>query len=573
MVPSRVHEREQRRGHRRGDAARAGGAAAADALVRPSAGLAVLPLHRAAVQPPRRAPALAGTALPGTRAPPRRGNDVPDPRRVGGRPAGLDAARRRADRRLRAQRLGRRAHAGAAAGRRRSRRGRQGGARQRRRWRWLARQGGTARRPRRGVRRAARRWLRHVRAAAVLVDLPRRRQRARDARRGRGGWRHDLVRAAHGARTPAAARLRRGLRAQCRRGRRRRGDRPAARDADDRGAHPRDRGGVARQGRTRFPTAMSRPATAASCLVLAFVLAACVAPTSRRGEAIPPLRPALDELLGRPELAGGRIGVLVVDPRDGARWCASDDDRGFATASNMKVLSAVVALTTLGPDWRTTTQLRVRGEVVDGALRGDLVLVGRGDPLFAAGPDAAATWDRFAAGLRALGITRVEGRVVGDGAWLGAETLGRGWSWDSLDEDYAAPFGGLCCARNVVTVRVAPGEGAPVATLVPDVLPPPDVRARMLAPGERGALQANRRLGSERIVVSGGLARDAAPATLAVAVTDPAAFAARVLRRELAARGIAVVDGPGARPDAGERIAAVEVSASLREWLTPVLLR
>jgi D-alanyl-D-alanine carboxypeptidase/D-alanyl-D-alanine-endopeptidase (penicillin-binding protein 4) len=318
---------------------------------------------------------------------------------------------------------------------------------------------------------------------------------------------------------------------------------------------------------------MSRPATAASCLVLACALAACAAPLASRGEAIPPLRPALDELLGRPELAGGRVGVLVVDPRDGARLCASDDDRGFATASNMKVLSAVVALTTLGPDWRTTTQLRVRGEVVDGALRGDLVLVGRGDPLFAAGPDAAATWDRFAAGLRALGVARVEGRVVGDGAWLGAETLGRGWSWDSLDEDYAAPFGGLCCARNVVTVRVAPGDGAPVATLAPDVLPPPDVRARMLAPGERGALQVNRRLGSERIVVSGGLARDAAPATFAVAVADPAAFAARVLRRELAARGIAVVDGPGARPDAVERIAAVEVSASLREWLTPTLLR
>ena len=318
---------------------------------------------------------------------------------------------------------------------------------------------------------------------------------------------------------------------------------------------------------------MSRPAIPALAAALSLVACAAPPPAPARGDAIAPLRPALAELLARPELAGGRIGVLVVDAGDGARLCANDDDRGFATASNMKILSAVVALATLGPDWRTTTQLRARGDVVDGALRGDLVLVGRGDPLFAAGPDAAATWDRFAGGLRALGVARVEGRVLGDGSWLGAETLGRGWSWDSLDEDYAAPFGGLCCARNVVAVRVAPADGEPVATLAPDALPPPEVRARTLAPGERSAVQARRRLGGERIVVAGGLARDAAPATLAVAVPDPAAFAARVLRRELTARGIAVVDGPGARPDAVERIVAVDVSASLREWLTPTLLR
>ncbi|MFN6195124.1 MAG: D-alanyl-D-alanine carboxypeptidase, partial [Planctomycetota bacterium] len=73
--------------------------------------------------------------------------------------------------------------------------------------------------------------------------------------------------------------------------------------------------------------------------------------------------------------------------------------------------------------------------------------------------------------------------------------------------------------------------------------------------------------------LSVGACAAAPPATLAEAVPDPAACAARVLRRELTARGIAVVDGPGARPDAVERIVAVEVSASLREWLTPTLLR
>jgi len=333
---------------------------------------------------------------------------------------------------------------------------------------------------------------------------------------------------------------------------------------------------------------MTRRAAAASILA-ALLAVACAAPPAPpiRGEAIAALRPALDELLARRDLAGGRVGVLVVDAADGARLCASDDDRGFATASNMKVLTGVVALATLGPDWRTATELHARGAIVDGALRGDLVLVGRGDPAFAAGAEAGAMWERFAAGLRAQGITRVEGRVLGDGSWLGDEPLGHGWQWDYLDEDYAAPFGGLCCGRNVVAVQVAAADGAPVATLAPDVFGPPEVRARTLASGERGALRVRRPLGAERIVVEGAMARDAAPAKVAVPVPDPADFAARVLRRELAARGIAFVThdfhgamadgiarvaGPGAAA-APTRLVAVEVSPTVRELTQPMLLR
>ncbi len=319
---------------------------------------------------------------------------------------------------------------------------------------------------------------------------------------------------------------------------------------------------------------MTRRAVAAPFLAALFA-AACAAPPAppARGEAIAALRPALDELLARPELAGGRVGVLVVDAADGARLCASDDDRGFATASNMKVLTGVVALATLGPDWRTATELHARGVIVDGALRGDLVLVGRGDPAFASGPGAAAVWDRFAAGLRAQGIARVEGRVLGDGSWLGAETLGLGWQWDYLDEDYAAPFGGLCCNRNVVTVRATPADGAPTVALAPDVFPAPEVRARTLPAGQRGQLTVRRALGGGWIVVGGAMARDAAAQSNAVPVPDPALFAARVLRRELAARGIVCFDGPSAAADAPTRLVAVEVSPTVRELAQPMLLR
>ena len=54
-----------------------------------------------------------------------------------------------------------------------------------------------------------------------------------------------------------------------------------------------------------------------------------------------------------------------------------------------------------------------------GTLRGDLVLVGDGDPFF--GDEAAA---RLAKSVRAAGIRRIDGSVVGDESALRQPALG-----------------------------------------------------------------------------------------------------------------------------------------------------
>lgn len=270
-------------------------------------------------------------------------------------------------------------------------------------------------------------------------------------------------------------------------------------------------------------------------LVLVVLLAACAAPAGRAGV----LDAALAELLARPELAGGRIGVQVVDAAADEVLVSAAADRGFATASNMKIVSAAVALTALGPDHRMPTELWWRGDVRGAVWSGELVLRGHGDPTLGRGAGGNGPFAPFVAALRERGVQRIVGRVVGDDGWLGAEHLGLGWQWDYLDEDYAAPFGGLCCSGNVVALRVRPGAGEPVVLVEPPWYPVLiDVRQGEAGTGER--LQARRALGADRIVLTGAIAADAKPLTLLVTVPDPAVFAARALVAALRAGGIEV---------------------------------
>jgi serine-type D-Ala-D-Ala carboxypeptidase/endopeptidase (penicillin-binding protein 4) len=303
----------------------------------------------------------------------------------------------------------------------------------------------------------------------------------------------------------------------------------------------------------------------AAALVLG-ALCGCHSTASRSRE----LDAALAELLARPELAGGRIGVCVVDAGTGERQLSHDDDSGFATASNMKLLSAAVALTTLGPEYRTATELWLHGEVRDGTLHGELLLRGHGDPTFgkdAAGRTAFAT---FAKALSERGVQRVAGRVIGDDSWLGSEHLGHGWQWDYLDEDYAAPFGGLCCRGNVVTVRVSPGEAGASVVLEPPLLP---VRAdvRVGPAGTATRLVAKRAPGAALVEVTGTIAAGAQPWAAVVTVPDPAAFAARVLTAELQAAGIAVQEVPDVQPGGEPVCIASVLSPPLAEIVQPML--
>ena len=210
----------------------------------------------------------------------------------------------------------------------------------------------------------------------------------------------------------------------------------------------------------------------------------------------------------------------------------------------MKIVTLAAAAMRLGWDYRFTTRLYATGTRDAHVVRGDLVVVGGADPTIGRGDDALATFRAWARQLRAQGVRRIDGDLVGDPSRFGEEWLGDSWSWDDLPAGYAAPYSGLIFNENVVRLRVAPGTiaGAPVVvTAVPVAyglhLNP---AARTATAGQPSTLRVTRDLGSSVIDITGTMPIGTANVERVVSVSDPARYFLGALRATLAEEGIDV---------------------------------
>lgn len=137
-------------------------------------------------------------------------------------------------------------------------------------------------------------------------------------------------------------------------------------------------------------------------------------------------------------------------------------------ASNMKLISTGAALHTLGPDWRFETNIGYDGTIEDGTLRGDLYIIGGGDPTLGSKDSIAvslektfAQWEAF---LRAEGITKIEGHIIGDGRWFEGMAEEPTWLMNDAGTYYGTGTTGLMFYENMMSFSVSAGPqvGAPV---------------------------------------------------------------------------------------------------------------
>ncbi len=183
---------------------------------------------------------------------------------------------------------------------------------------------------------------------------------------------------------------------------------------------------------------------------------------------------------------GEQVSVLVVDEW-GREVVAHDPDVPVLPASTLKIVTAAAALITFGPQARFTTRIETTAPIDgDGVVRGDLVLVGTGDPVLATPeygrwiyPARPRTpFEDLAAQLAAAGVTEVSGDVVGVVDRFDGPPTASGWP-DRYFNDFDARFAeGLSVDAGVRTIVTYPeveeadgaedGEGAAAAPAAPD---------------------------------------------------------------------------------------------------------
>ncbi len=287
-----------------------------------------------------------------------------------------------------------------------------------------------------------------------------------------------------------------------------------------------------------------------------------------------PLARRLNCLLDTPPFDRALWGVAIADPR-GKIVFARNADRLFVPASNAKLVVVAAAAALLPPDYRFRTSVYAAGPVDGGTVRGDLVLYGRGDPALSERYDTTelAGLDALADSLRAHGITRVAGDVVGDASWFDSATTQPSWQSYDLNWWYAAPVTSLAFNENSVDFLVTPAAvGAPPAIqLRPDLgVVQFTNRARTVPADSERTLDFFRAPGTNVVWAEGDLPADAAPDTEYFAIHDAPAWAATAFRRALEAHGIAVDGGVRTTFDS-TAFAAARATAPLAEHLSPPL--
>src|SRR6266571_4016547 len=252
-----------------------------------------------------------------------------------------------------------------------------------------------------------------------------------------------------------------------------------------------------------------------------------------------PLRGSLEhrlaQLLDVPPFDRANWGLYVVDDR-GRVLYQRNADRFYAPASNTKLIVTAAAAVLLPADYRVTTSLYVNGRVAGGVLSGDLVLYGRGDPTWSArcysvdtlapgACDSAFTAiDAIADTIRARGIRRISGRVVGDGSYFEPTLIHYAWNaWD-LNWWYASPVLSLFTFEN--RARTVPAESS--STIGDNFF---------------------RKPGTWDVWAEGTVALGRKPAVESFALPDPNLYAARALVASLLKKGVAVEGGAAGTAD------------------------
>src|SRR6059036_1118845 len=288
--------------------------------------------------------------------------------------------------------------------------------------------------------------------------------------------------------------------------------------------------------------------------------------------------------------------LLDQPPFDRATWNVyAQDDRGHVLfnrngdhfsvpASNTKLVVAAAATVLLPADYRVRTSVYANGTVTDGVLKGDLILYGRGDPTWSQrcyavdtlAPGACdSTWtavDAIADSLKAHGLRRVTGRIVGDGSYF--EPTLTHWNWGSFDLNwwYAAPVSGLGFHDNSVDFQITPGAAVdqpPKITWNPDLgMIGFENRART-GPADSGSTIGDnffRRPGTLDIWAEGTAALGRAPWIESFALPDPNLYAARALAASLQKKGVSIEGGAASTTDSTV-YRAVRLSTPLAEYL------
>ena len=179
------------------------------------------------------------------------------------------------------------------------------------------------------------------------------------------------------------------------------------------------------------------------------------------------LQQSIETIISDPALAEATIGICA-RTGDGRTLAEIEADNMIMPASNMKLISTGTALHRLGSEYQYITKIGHDGKIEKGVLKGNLYIIGGGDPTTGskdsiATPQAQlfAKWEKI---IRDAGIRRIEGYIIGDGRYFDGMPEHPSWQWSDIGTYYGSGPTGLMFYENTQSFRASAGKnvGDPV---------------------------------------------------------------------------------------------------------------
>lgn len=260
------------------------------------------------------------------------------------------------------------------------------------------------------------------------------------------------------------------------------------------------------------------------------------------------LQHTIDSLIALEAARGASWSVCFASTKDNKEIVSFDKDRMAIPASVTKLWTSAAALDALGPEFRFKTTFHAAGTLgSDGALQGDLIVQGGGDPTFEIksnyGRNKPAL-DDVAQKLHDAGLKKVRGNLIVYGGANVTECAPRVWEIGDLREGFAPAVSGLGFNNNVCNIEIRAGDS--VGDTVEIRLDPPYAPVNVL----RNALTVAAGNDSwidflvvpcrDELEIHGQMARGDKPQYIWFPLQSPLKYFGLALRDALARKGIEV---------------------------------
>ena len=275
------------------------------------------------------------------------------------------------------------------------------------------------------------------------------------------------------------------------------------------------------------------------------------------------LEKQVDAIMKRPLFKGSSFGILVTELETGKVVYAHRPLALQAPASTTKLVSCGGALGILGEDFRFRTKVVRTGDLEEGSVNGDLVLVASGDPNLSQRPnekgrlqfvnrdhsyagfseadlvpgDPLKILREIARNIAARGVREVKGDIVVDDGLF-----------KEANDSFVGSFSAICINDNLVDFVISPGArpGTSAQVTWQPSLDPVKVRieAKTVEKAGRRRLWVENTSGPASFVVKGTIPAGSSPTVRICKFSNPALAAAHLFAAVLKKEGILVKGKP-----------------------------